>query len=586
MIMNKIFALLLSMLLASSAVAQEDLSKEITVETDYTPHERKAAKLNLLPSPSKSPSKSRDISYSEWAEPAEVPALAPLLVPYPYRTSHNFSYSRGYVDLGVGSFANIAGSAGYDIVRKPNTDLSLWLQHNSSWCGRNRSENLPAELAEPLKQKFNSNVVALDFSHRFYKGTLSASAMCHFDRFNYYGGYGVYPSGNPIDGSNIFHTNGWNSADSMQSAREFRLALGWRNRSSERFHYSSRLVFSHFSLANAVNATAGNKGIADNHIVLSFTGSMDCYGADASVEFLSRSIPEIVTSFPQPKRTDGVGMITLAPFYRYSHNSFSARVGVNVNVAMSDGPALRFAPRVALAYVGKGFAVELNATGGKRISLLSDLFALNRYISPTAPLSNPYVPLDAELALRLGPFTGFHASVAAAYGIFNDMPMPVARLDIPQLNYCTQYAPSKLSGVKLTAELGYRYLNLAEARLKLAYSPQDLDKGYFMGYDRAKCVASFSLAVTPIEPLKVSLGYELRAKRTTAASFNDDATEPALLLRDLGTVSNLSLGASYRVMKPLSVFASCNNLLGKHWDHFYSLGAQGCTIMAGASYIF
>ena len=590
MIMNKIFpAILAALLLAPSATAQDDLTKEITIATDYTPLERKAAKLNLLPTASKAPAKPRSIGYSQWAEPADVPALAPLLVPYPYRTSHDFSSSRGYVDLGVGSFANIAGSAGYAIVRQPDTDLNLWLQHNSSWTGRNRSENLPAGLTEPLKQKFCDNVVALDFSRRFFPGTLSASVMCHFDRFSYYGGYGFnsqsssyYPnaSGDLIHTPN-FHTNGWESSDSMQSVREFRIALGWRNRRSEDFRYSSSLEFSHFGLARAVNATAGNKGISDNHIAISFTGEKDCYGADASVEYLGRSIPEIVAIPGQPKRNDGMGMVTLAPFFRYSHDSFSARVGVNVNLSISDGPALRFAPRVNLAYVGKGFAVELNATGGKRLSLLTDFFALNRYISPTAPLSNPYVPLDAELALRLGPFSGFHASVAAAYGIFNDMPMPVARLDIPQLNYCTEYAPSKLKGVKLAAEVGYRYHSLAEARLKFAYSPHDVEKGYFMGYDRAKCVADFSLSVTPIEPLRVTLGYELRAKRITAASLNS-----ALLLSDLGTVSNLSLGASYRVMKPLCLFASCSNLLGKHWDNFYSLGAQGFTIMVGASYVF
>ena len=72
--------------------------------------------------------------------------------------------------------------------------LNIWLQHNSTWSGRNRSENLPEDLTEPLKQKFNNNIIALDFSHRFHSGTFSASAMCHFDHFNYYGGYGFVSS--------------------------------------------------------------------------------------------------------------------------------------------------------------------------------------------------------------------------------------------------------------------------------------------------------------------------------------------------------------------------------------------------------
>ena len=51
-------------------------------------------------------------------------------------------------------------------------------------------------------------------------------------------------------------------------------------------------------------------------------------------------------------------------------------------------------------------------------------------------------------------------------------------------------------------------------------------------------------------------------------------------------MSNLSLGASYQVTKMLSVFASGSNLLGKKWDNYYSLGAQGFTLMAGASLVF
>ena len=86
--------LLSSLLLSVPVVAQEDLTKEITVETDYTPHERKASKLNLLPAVSKPDVKPRSIGYSEWSVPADVPALAPLMMPYGYRTTHEFSHSR------------------------------------------------------------------------------------------------------------------------------------------------------------------------------------------------------------------------------------------------------------------------------------------------------------------------------------------------------------------------------------------------------------------------------------------------------------------------------------------------------------
>ena len=608
-----IFAsLLTSLLLSATAVAQEDLTKEITIETDYTPHERKAKKLNLLPAVAKSQPTTGNISYSEWSVPTDVPATAPLMMPYGYMTSHDFSHNRGYLDFAAGSYTNIAANAGYALVAKPTTKLNLRFQHNSTWSGRNRSENLPEELTEPLKQKFNNNIIALDFSHRFHSGTLSAEAMCHFDHFNYYGGYGFdsyHSEGAPgLEGDFIlvpdYHTNGWNSSDSMQTVNEFAIALGWRNkRSDDSFKYSANLLFSHFGFSKSVNMSFYNKGLSDNSFVLSVSGETNHrsdlnFGADARFEYLGRNFPDLehISGGPTPpeylKHTDEMGLVTISPFARYAKDNFSARVGANVQFSMSDGPSVRISPNVKLAYsASKSLAVELKATGGKSITSLSHLYSHNRYLSPISPLSNPFVPLDAELALRIGPFTGFYAKLIAGYGIFKDIPLPT----ISQYwynHFHTIYEPFEIKGWKAGIELGYRYHSLVDARLGLTYSPQELDKGYFLGFDRAKCVADFNVTITPIEKLKVNLGYQLRAKRSSAKSTNvNDPTDASnqistVNLYDIGTVSNLSLGASYQVTKMLSVFASGSNLLGKKWDNYYSLGAQGFTLMAGASLVF
>lgn len=605
-------ALLTSLLLSATAVAQEDLTKEITVETDYTPHERKAKKLNLLPSVAKSQPTTGNISYSEWSVPTDVPATAPLMMPYGYMTSHDFSHSRGYLDFAAGSYANIAANAGYALVAKPTTKLNLWFQHNSTWSGRNRSENLPKELTEPLKQKFNNNIIALDFSHRFHSGTFSAAAMCHFDHFNYYGGYGVesyyYEGDSGSDGDLIivpkYNTKGWNSPDSMQTVNEFAIALGWRNnRSDDSFKYSANLLFSHFGFSKSVNMGQYNKGLSDNSFVLSVSGETNHhsdlnFGADARFEYLGRNFPDLgyIYGGPTPpeylKHTDKMGLITISPFARYAKDNFSARVGANVQFSMSDGPSVRISPNVRLSYAASSaFAIELKATGGKSITTLSNIYSQNRYLSPISPLSNPYVPVDAELALRIGPFTGFYAKVLAGYGIFKDMPLPtITRFKLD--DFYTIYEPFEIKGWKAGIELGYRYHSLVDTRLALTYSPQELDKGYFLGFDRAKCVADVNITATPIQKLKVNLGYQLRAKRSSAqqiSTINSTGTpvyNGTLKLYDLGTVSNLSLGASYQVTKMLGVFASGSNLLSKKWDNYYTMGAQGFTLMAGASLVF
>ena len=436
--------------------------------------------------------------------------------------------------------------------------------------------------------------------------------MCHFDHFNYYGGYGFdsyhTETAPGLEGDFIlvpdYHTNGWNSSDSMQSVNEFAIALGWRSkRSDDSFKYSANLLFSHFGFSKSVNKSFYNKGLSDNSFVLSVSGETNHrtdlnFGADARFEYLGRNFPDLehISGGPTPpeylKHTDEMGLVTISPFARYAKDNFSARVGANVQFSMSDGPSVRISPNVRLSYAASSaFAIELKATGGKSITTLSHLYSQNRYLSPISPLSNPYIPVDAELSLRIGPFTGFYAKLIAGYGIFKDMPLPT----ISQYwynHFHTIYEPFEIKGWKAGIELGYRYHSLVDARLGLTYSPQDLDKGYVLGFDRAKCVADLNISVTPIEKLKVNLGYQLRAKRssaqhiTTIKSPNSTKEIDSFELYDIGTVSNLSLGASYQVTKMLGVFASGSNLLSKKWDNYYSLGAQGFTLMAGASLVF
>lgn len=594
---------------AATAAAREDLSKEITVEADFRPTEQKASKLNRLPAVAKSTTPKASLNYSEWAEPAEVPALAPLMLPYGYRTAHGFSKQRGYLDFGIGSLTNIVGNAGYALVNDDATSLNLWIQHNSTWSGRNASVNLPDIDGGAQKQKVNDNIVGLDLRHALRGGTLSASIFYHYDHFNYYGGFGQTASTSIGDNGAVmpsftYNTLGWTEPDSMQTVNELNITLGWKNRRSDNYcAYSADVVFNHFGLSKSLNESIGNKGNADNYLRLSLFGetphnSKVNVGANARIEYLGRNFP----GFEQPagtepdesltKHTDGVGMLTLSPYLHYRTDGFSAKVGLNMNLSLNDGTALRFAPNIeASATLAEGVAFYLTAGGGKRLTRLCDIFAHNRYIDPIASISNPYTPIDAEAGLKIGPFAGFHATVLGGYGVFKDMPLPYLA-ESPYGSYpTTAYKPFDIKGWKAGVRLGYRYRSLIDAELRLTYSPQDVEKGYFLGFDRAKCVAEATITVAPTERLKVVIGYELRAKRrTTLGSPSYDASTggvtTALSLVDIGEVSNLRLGASYQISDMIGVFVDGGNLLNKKWDAYYGMGAQQLNLMGGVSLVF
>ena len=58
----------------------QNLNKEITVDKDYVPVERKAVKQNTLPAVQKNAvDMNAKLNYSDWALPAAVPAKIPTM---------------------------------------------------------------------------------------------------------------------------------------------------------------------------------------------------------------------------------------------------------------------------------------------------------------------------------------------------------------------------------------------------------------------------------------------------------------------------------------------------------------------------
>lgn len=556
------------------AFAQDDLTKEIKVETDYKPTEQKATKLNRLPSVTNVKVQNSSLKYSDWAVPTVVNPTVTLLKPYGYRTTYDFSKRRGYLDLSAGSLLNITGSAGYKVVDNGQTELNLWLQHNSTWAGKNKTTSVDEETAAKApKQKFNNNIVGIDLSHTLHQGIFSASLFYHYDHFNYYGNFD-YP-------------------EQMQTVNEFQIQLGWKNpRNDNALKYSARLMFNHFGFSKGngyAEKNTDDKGNANNHLRLLLNGESNRgnlrFGADVSAEYLgvtydTDAYATGTTLTSNGRATESLGLVKLSPYVKYSdNNGFDVRVGVNLDVSVNDGSTLRFSPNADLSYAfADGVAFYLQAKGGKSLSTLHDYFSINRYIDPEAILTNMYAPIDGEGGLKFGPFSGFTAKVYGGYGIFKDVPLPALHA-----SEYTAYLPSKMQGWKAGAELGYKFRSIAEVKLNATYAPQKDDgKGYFLGFDRAKFVGKVTVEATPIEKLKIGIDYTLRCKRWLKAPL-DDIEYDCL---DLGNMSSLSLGASYQVTDMIGVFVEGNNLLNKKYDDYFGMSAQQLNVLGGVSVVF
>lgn len=608
--MNKIYvSVLMAAVVALGAGAQEKLNKEITLDKDFVPVEKKAVKKSALPKvviPAKSTDKAQ-VNYSNWAEPTAVGTTIPTMLPYGYRTAHIFSGQRGYLELGAGSQLNFDGSAGYRIVDTEHSKLGLWLQHNSTWSGKN-STKLIADDDLRLKQKFNDNTVGLDFSQHFAPGDLVLGAKMHYDNFNYYGGLGSW----------------WD--DNKQSLVSLALRGGWNGKASiagRDFDYRAGLSYDYSAYDKGLHALTGGvdyDGARDHNVKANLgvsyaTSAFSTLGIDARLDYVNRSYKAHAASVSN-KYTDDMTVVTLSPFYGYRGENLCARLGGNVDFSLSDGAAIRISPNASVSYdVAPGATLYGLAGGGKRINTLARMAAINRYSDPMGRYSNTFVPVDAEFGLKIGPFAGFKAKIYGGYGMARNEMLaftpalyytPFASDSHIAIDSANRYAPVyykafDTQGFKMGGALEYRYRSVAVLNLDVVYAPQDNnispDKtydGYTLGLDRASTVAHASVKLYPVKPLEFDLGLEYRGGRhavletVTDYSLVDGVPNYALAysLAKMDDVINLHVGARYRFDKMLTLWLQGANLLNKKWDVTLGQGAQRLSVMGGIALVF
>lgn len=542
-------------LLPASASAQTNLTQEITIETDFTPTEQRADKLNVLPQTVKPQTENTDITYSDWAAPTEVKPTAPLMMPYPYLTTCPKDSTRGFARIAVGTQLNILGDVAYRVLDTKQAEATLWFQHRSTWIGHNNSDKLPYDIDNP-KQQINDNALGIYIRHMVYQGTLSASAMYHFDRYNY------------ITGEDL----------PKQTVNEALMKIAWESRHKPNgISYSLRLTYNYFGLSKGIELDDnGNTLDASTDHLITLAGNLETpyndirIGASAAIDYLTRSVNG---------NSNSAGILTLAPYIRYNDSQISAKISVIANISANDGATFRLAPQVdASARLSDRVFFYIDATGGKHFNTLTQIYHLDRYLNPNQKFNSTYAPLDGEFGLKFGPFTGFHAKIYCGYGIFKDIATPTLITDDATgqilLTTATQYSATDLKGLKLGAEIEYKHCSVAQITLKAQYAPQDDDDGYFTGIDRAQATANAILTINPINPLSITADYELRAHRR---AYSTDYSTKA----NLDNVSNLSILASYRITPTVAATAQAHNLLNKTWDTSYAVAHQRAAILIG-----
>lgn len=531
-----------SFLLAAAAVSAQNLNTEITVSHEVVPEERAATRLRLLPSvslpsvnPGRLPSASR-------FTPATMTPFINRLEAACYADSLRRSPWRGYASLIYGPTYNLSASAGYRFIESRNLILDGYMQFN----GMSYVSKYPAiDYDGKVCFRRNTAMAGAKTSWTTTKGVLDASLLYQYSGYDF-----------PILDYNVTNIIFPHRVD----ANVAKANVGWAGRAE---NVSYRVGADYGLIYFGGRNNANNNRIALTAAVDWMASSKSLWGVDFGYSLVHSTI------------AGNKGILHVLPRYAFSVNSFKVRLGADIDIKTGNTPfkpALLIAPDVNIVWQPSHYFSIWGQVNGRMVdNYRGDMFDEQPYLLPDfeAGLSRIY---NADAGITLGAFRGASISVFGGYTIARDWYMPAIAT-----GYMTAM-DVKGAHAGATFKYDYRRILSVNVRADIAQAPRgDYSCGFAPWRDHARFNLVARVSVRPIEPLDISLGYNLRTGRQKQMKVGDLA---------LQNVNNLQACVTYKINRQWSAFVRGENLMNKHWYLGPAVPSQGITGMVGASYKF
>ena len=532
---------------AAPCLSAQDLSTEITVERTIVPQRELSSPLQSVEPAvlgTEAPAVRLDPDELSDIPPYEPrPGFSDLQPPVRFSPSPY----RGYALAGYLPAHNYNFMAGYSILNSDRTTLDAQVGVKGySYSGWTDMQASKSSLLQPSAH--------ITFFHSFATHTLlELKAGGTYDRL----------SDNPRLGADLHHgiTRGWLDGRLTAVSGNHRLAFD--------------LNAHHIGIGDAVNEyPTAYSSIFLIRGEITPKGSQGWEGAIAGGVQLRRGMEP--TGYDFTSQT--VGQVRLTPGYRLALGIASLRVGLNVDMTLggNDRGSFHFSPEVKFAMSPlTRFHVEASVTGGNHFSSPERCYRYSPFATGQYMFSESYTPVDARVALTFGPWDHGKLKVYGRYSQSNDVPMPMVMRGL------MTWETVKLSGFSGGAELELKPISALKATAGIEFHQQGYEYGTPENVDRAKVVLKADLTARITDRIHAGVGYHLRSGR---AFFYTDPT--SFGQTDAGDISDLRVHADWRVLDPLTVFFTLDNLLNKHAEILPQLRTQGFHGLVGAIYRF
>lgn len=554
------------------------IKRNIEVVRDYTPVIKEAGKINTMPELKDVNTKKIDVDYKVWTSTYKPKTDIIPSLDYALASQEENKYSReGFLRLGGGNYKSFLGELYTPIYNSDVALFDFYLKHNSSFGNVTLKKDNYDVLSNDVLSKglYNDNKARISFLRSIRIREISAFGEFGYNRFNY---YGLNSDMISFSEQNKDKEEPEYKNDDQKNSH-LTAALNFRFRSKdyiEQWKYDLqtnwRLLKTHFD-------------VAENTI---FTDLAASYRMQESILSLKFQMYNVFVSTPEDgpidfskaKNFNNFTVLKFNPYYSFISEVGRLNLGLKASFGINQGKNTAFSPDITgqVRVIDNIWYVYAGVTGDYKVNTLRSLANENIYLSPDARPEDTYIPLDIYLGTKLNIGKSVNTDIHIGYKIINNQYFYVNKSDSTGMKNTFDVVYDKNVGqFNCGAAVNYNFREKVDFSFKIGYNKWSLEKQKEAWMLPAAQIG-LGVSYVPTDFLRFNINYDLEAGRK--AKLGKDSSV------DLKNFNDISLGANYKLMSFLDVFARFNNILNQRSEFWYGYPSQGFNFLLGLTLTF
>lgn len=562
----------------TASATDTTIKRNIEVVRDYTPVIKEAGKINTMPELKDVNTKKIEVDYKVWTSTYKPKTDIIPSLDYALASQEENKYSReGFLRLGGGNYKSFLGELYTPIYNSDVALFDFYLKHNSSFGNVTLKKDNYDVLSNDVLSKglYNDNKARISFLRSIRIREISAFGEFGYNRFNY---YGLNSDMISFSEQNKDKEEPEYKNDDQKNSH-LTAALNFRFRSKdyiEQWKYDLqtnwRLLKTHFD-------------VAENTIFTDLAASYRMQESILSLKFQMYNVfvstPENGSiNFSKAQNFNNFTVLKFNPYYSFISEVGRLNLGLKASFGINQGKNTAFSPDITgqVRVIDNIWYVYAGVTGDYKVNTLRSLANENIYLSPDARPEDTYIPLDIYLGTKLNIGKSVNTDIHIGYKIINNQYFYVNKSDSTGMKNTFDVVYDKNVGqFNCGAAVNYNFREKVDFSFKIGYNKWSLEKQKEAWMLPAAQIG-LGVSYVPTDYLRFNINYDLEAGRK--AKLGKDTSV------DLKNFNDISLGANYKLMSFLDVFARFNNILNQRSEFWYGYPSQGFNFLLGLTLTF